>query len=111
MKATIRSHGALHEGHEEIHRFAFELHEGGDSSPVRETISLRTARVVVAHLEDGNALIAMLRAIVAAKDDDYDALIGTVYIDQFVMDGPGERSLAPGERYPHARSTGSGGGE
>ncbi|WP_157695721.1 hypothetical protein [Caballeronia hypogeia] len=46
-----------------------------------ESISLRTARVLVDHFQDGNAFIRMLKAIVAAHFDEYDDLLGRVYID------------------------------
>jgi hypothetical protein len=57
MTAIIQSHTNLPEGHEELHRFTFKLHEGGAKAPLTEDISLRTARVIVSHLEDANALI------------------------------------------------------
>jgi hypothetical protein len=56
------------------------LAENG-APPYVETISLRTARVLVAHLEDGNAFVEMLRAIVAIDVADYDSLIGRRFDD------------------------------
>lgn len=91
MKATICGHHELPEGHEEIHRFTFKLEEGGSHAPSEETISLRTARVIVSHLEDGNALIQMLRAVAAAKPEEFDSLIGQVFEDAFLENGPSER--------------------
>jgi D-serine deaminase-like pyridoxal phosphate-dependent protein len=64
----------LPEGHEEVHRFAFELQYGSAALPVRESGSLRTARVVVAHLQDGNALIQMFRAIVSSDPASQNTL-------------------------------------
>jgi hypothetical protein len=92
MKAIILSHTNLPEGHEEIHRFTFELHEGGAKAPLTENISLRTARVIVSHLEDGNALIQMLRALVTADPEDYEKLVGAEYQDNFIENGPSDRS-------------------
>jgi hypothetical protein len=69
MKAIIRGHEALPNEHAEIQRFRFELFEGGDSRPAMESISLRTARVIVAHLHNGNAFIHMLRTIISSSAD------------------------------------------
>ncbi|WP_213781596.1 hypothetical protein [Caballeronia sp. dw_276] len=97
MKATIWGHSQLPEGHEEVHRFAFELHDGSAAPPVRESVSLRTARVVVAHLQDGNALIQMFRAIVDSQSADYDRLVGQSFEDDFIENGPSDRvDDAPG---------------
>jgi hypothetical protein len=91
MKATIWGHTRLPDGHQEIHRFAFELHDGSAAPPVRESVSLRTARVVVAHLQDGNALIQMFRAIVNSEPADYDHLVGQTFKDDFIENGPSDR--------------------
>ncbi|WP_125483182.1 MULTISPECIES: hypothetical protein [Caballeronia] len=91
MKATIWGHTTLPEGHEEVHRFAFELQDGSAAPPVRESVSLRTARVVVAHLQDGNALIQMFRAIVSSEPANYDELIGQSFEDDFIENGPSDR--------------------
>ena len=91
MKATILSHSFLPEGHEEIHRFTFELFDGGSGEPLVESISLRSARVIVAHLEDGNAIIKMMREIVGTDPIDYGKLIGKEYRDDFIEDGPSDR--------------------
>ncbi|AQH05040.1 hypothetical protein A9R05_39035 (plasmid) [Burkholderia sp. KK1] len=91
MKATIWGHTYLPEGHEEVHRFSFELHDGSAAPSVRESISLRTARVVVAHLQDGNALIQMFRAIVSSEPANYDNLIGLSFQDAFIENGPSDR--------------------
>jgi hypothetical protein len=91
MKATMWGHTRLPDGHQEIHRFAFELHDGRAAPPVRESVSLRTARVVVAHLQDGNALIQMFRAIVNSEPADYDHLVGQTFEDDFIENGPSDR--------------------
>ena len=91
MKATIWGHTQLPVGHEEVHRFAFELHDGSAAPPVRESVSLRTARVVVAHLQDGNALIRMFRAIVDSEPAQYDDLVGQSFQDDFIENGPSDR--------------------
>jgi hypothetical protein len=103
MKATICAHYELPKGHEEIHRFTFKLEEGGSHAPSEETISLRTARVIVSHLEDGNALIQMLRAVANAEPADYDALIGRKFEDAFVKDGPSERMTDHGLAFNNAK--------
>lgn len=97
MKATIWGHSQLPEGHEEVHRFVFELQDGSAAPPVRESVSLRTARVVVAHLQDGNALIQMFRAIVDSEPPNYDRLVGQTFQDDFIENGPSDRvDDAPG---------------
>ena len=84
MKATIVSRAALVDGDSgEIHRFGFVLEDNGGMSPYTRTISLRTARVLVARLEDGHAFIGMLRAIVTTATADYDSLIGQRFHDHF----------------------------
>lgn len=91
MKATILSHEAAPAmSSAEIHRFKFSL-DDGNSVPCSESISLRTARVIVENLVDGNAFIKMLQAIVAADPRDYDALIGQVYPDHFMNAEPDSR--------------------
>jgi hypothetical protein len=66
---------------EQIYRFGSVLEAENGAPPYVETISLRTARVLVAHLEDGNAFVEMLRAIVAIDVADYDSLIGRRFDD------------------------------
>jgi len=46
-------------------------------------ISLRTARALVANMEDRNAFTGMLRAIVSTSADDYGSLIGRRFDDDF----------------------------
>jgi hypothetical protein len=84
LKATIVSHAPVPDGDSgEIHRFGFVLEDNGGMSPYTGTISLRTARVLVARLEDGHAFIGMLRAIVTTVTVDYDSLIGRQFDDHF----------------------------
>ncbi len=92
MKATILSHTELPAGNKEIHRFSFELDDGGKEAPVHESISLRTLRVIISHLEDGNAFISMLREIANPHRRDYGKLIGMEFRDSFREDGPSDRS-------------------
>jgi hypothetical protein len=66
----------------EVHRFKFLLDDGA-APPLAETISLRTARVIVENLEDGNAFIKMLRAIVKAQPTEYDDLVGRIFPDHY----------------------------
>jgi len=83
MKASIISHQpAPVDAEAEIYRFTFCL-EDGATVPHAETISLRTARVLVAMLEDGNAFVRMLREIVRTEYADYDTLVGRSFTDQF----------------------------
>ncbi len=91
MEATIWGHSQLPVGHEEVHRFAFELQDGSATPAVRESVSLRNARVVVAHLQDGNALIQMFRATVNSDPADYDQLVGQSFEDDFIENGPSDR--------------------
>jgi hypothetical protein len=84
MKATIVSHAPVPDGEsEQIYRFGFLLEAEGDAPPYAESVSLRTARVLVAYLEDGNAFVEMLRAIVATDANNYDSLIGCKFDDHF----------------------------
>jgi hypothetical protein len=48
--------------------------------------------VLVTHLQDGNAFIKMLRAIVQTDTADYDSLLGRMFKDKFVEDGPSNRT-------------------
>ncbi len=82
MQATILAHEKPAEAASaEIHRFTFRL-DDEYSGTLTDSISLRTARVIVASLGDGNAFIQMLREIVAAEPRHYDALVGHTYMDQ-----------------------------
>ncbi|WP_143756689.1 hypothetical protein [Caballeronia glebae] len=46
---------------------------------------------VVAHLQDGNALIQMFRAMVNSEPADYDHLVGQTFEDDFIENGPSDR--------------------
>jgi hypothetical protein len=84
VKATLVSHAPVpDEDSAEIHRFEFVLEDNAGRSPYRGMISLRTARVLVANVEDRHAFIGMLRAIVTTATDDYDSLIGQHFDDRF----------------------------
>lgn len=95
MQATIVAHTNPPTGADvEVHRFTFVL-DDGTAPPLSEFISLRTARVIVANLEDGNAFIKMLQAIVDAKSEDYDSLVGRTFPDHFKV-CPDETHPMPG---------------
>jgi hypothetical protein len=82
MQATILAHEKPDEtAAEEIHRFTFTL-DDDYAGKLTDSISLRTARVIVANLGDGNAFIQMLREIVSAEPAQYDGLVGHVYVDR-----------------------------
>ncbi|AME27303.2 hypothetical protein AXG89_26910 (plasmid) [Burkholderia sp. PAMC 26561] len=81
VRATILGHSLVPEGDEQLHIFHYMLDDGGAGPARNESISLRTARVIVANLPDGNALIAMLRAIVDMQPDAYAALVGRQFRD------------------------------
>ncbi len=84
MKAVILAHAKAPESSSaEIHRFQFQL-DDGNAVPYSEFISLRTARVIVDNLKDGNAFIKMLHAIVQTDPSQYDGLIGNAYPDHFI---------------------------
>jgi len=79
----------------------FQL-DDGNLPPYDETISLRTARVIVESLEDGNAFIKMLRAIVAASADQYDDLVGNSYPDHVIAeDEPIDRPMPGRDSQAH----------
>jgi hypothetical protein len=83
MKATIVSHSPVSDGEsEQLYRFGFVLEAESGAPPYAESVTLRTARVLVAHLENGNAFVGMLKAIVATNAADYDSLIGHTFDDQ-----------------------------
>ncbi|WP_250474986.1 hypothetical protein [Caballeronia sp. GAFFF1] len=89
MKATILSNQpAPPDSLAEIHRFEFVL-DDGTGTLVNERISLRTARVIVENLPDGNAFIKMLRSIVATETTGYDQLNNSVYLDDHAPGGDG----------------------
>lgn len=89
MKALILAHAKAPESSSaEIHRFKFQL-DDGNAEPYSEFISLRTARVIVDNLEDGNAFIKMLQSIVKTDPSEYDGLIGNVYPDHFTQNRDG----------------------
>jgi hypothetical protein len=82
MKAIIVSHAKVTEvGSPELHRFGFTVEDGHGGEPRADFVSLRTARVLVQRLGDGNPFIAMLRAIVNADESQYDGLIGKTFED------------------------------
>ena len=84
VKATLVSHApAPDEDSAEIHRFGFVLTDNAGMSPYRGMISLRTARVLVANVEDRHAFIVMLKAVVTTASDHYDSLIGQQFGDHF----------------------------
>jgi hypothetical protein len=89
MKTTILSHSRVPAGHEELHRFSFQLEDGG-APPYVEMVSLRTAKVIVGHLEDGNAFIKMLREIVTTAPHAYNSLVGRTFRDSS-SDGVSDR--------------------
>src|SRR6516225_3764623 len=65
MRATLLSHEKPSDPSSvEVHRFRFEI-DDDQTGTITESISLRTARVLVEHFADGNAFIRMLKAIVA----------------------------------------------
>jgi hypothetical protein len=81
MQAKILAHEKPDEAAaDEIHRFTFQL-DDDYSGKLTDSISLRTARVIVANLGEGNAFIAMLREIVSAEPAQYDMLVGHIYLD------------------------------
>lgn len=102
MKATICSHSELPKGHEEIHRFTYKLEQAGSPAAFEEVISLRTARVIVSHLEDGNALVQMFRAVANAEPADFDGLIGQVFEDAFDDEGSSEPMTDHGKAFNNA---------
>ena len=81
LKTTILGHEAVPpEFAAEIHRFRFQLNDG--VNPHDEYVSLRTAQVLVASLDGGNAFFRMLQEIVRTDSNDYDRLIGSTFDDR-----------------------------
>jgi hypothetical protein len=82
MKATIVSHAKVTEVRSpELHRFGFTVQDGQGGEPRTDFVSLRTARVLVQRLGDGNPFIAMLRAIVNADESPYEGFIKRTFTD------------------------------
>ncbi|MGX7006223.1 hypothetical protein [Caballeronia sp. KNU42] len=83
MKATIVSHAPVPDAEsEQLYRFKFALEEESGAPPYAESVTLRTACVLVANLENDNAFVAMLRTILATDAAAYDSLIGRTFDDQ-----------------------------
>jgi hypothetical protein len=82
MKATILSHMTIMDGGDplEIHRFGYSL-DDGETALRFESVSLRTARALVAELESGNAFVKMLQLIVETDPASCDSLVGTSFSD------------------------------
>jgi hypothetical protein len=82
MKATIISHEPVPaSGHPlELHRFAFIL-DDDQTLPRLQTVSLRTARVIVSALPPVDAFVGMLMAIVQTPESSYDSLLGQVFTE------------------------------
>ncbi|SAL88579.1 hypothetical protein AWB74_08631 [Caballeronia arvi] len=79
MHITIIAHQAASSGDPEFHCFTFRVEEAGTSR--EDTITIRTARVLAQELANRSGLDAMVRAILAAHPNDYDALVGSDYQD------------------------------
>jgi hypothetical protein len=56
--------------------------EDGQTVPHIESITLCTARVLAAELQDGNAFVKMLHEIVRTEPADYGTLIGRSFNDR-----------------------------
>jgi len=81
VKTTILGHEAAPpQFAAEIHRFRFALNDGANRRD--EYVSLRTAQVLVAALDDGNAFLRTLQEIVRTDAKDYDRLIGLTFDDR-----------------------------
>jgi hypothetical protein len=82
MKAIILSHAKVPDDADqcELHRFGYCI---GDGTNVlhSDSLSLRTALVLVAELRSGSALLKMCRRIVECDPLDYDQLIGQSFSD------------------------------
>jgi hypothetical protein len=70
----------------------------------RANCHVRTARVVVAHLGNGNALIQLFRAMIGADPADYQRLVGEAFEDSYIADGPSDRWGAAGASQQNAQS-------
>jgi hypothetical protein len=81
MKLKIISHSTIREpGGYDTFRFGYTI-EGGDVAPRSDYVSVRTARVLVRELGDGNPFMKMLFAIANAGVSDYEELVGRVFMD------------------------------
>ena len=82
MKAIILAHAKVPDDadHCELHRFGYYI---GDGTNVlhSDSLSLRTALVLVAELRSGSALLKMCHRIVKCDPLDYDQLIGQSFSD------------------------------
>jgi hypothetical protein len=81
MKITITAHTAAENGDKESHCFQFLVENGGTEART-DSITLRTARVLVRELANRTGLDAMMRKIVATPEAEFDALVGARFEDR-----------------------------
>ncbi|BBQ03443.1 hypothetical protein BSFA1_85710 (plasmid) [Burkholderia sp. SFA1] len=81
MNVIITSYETTDHRDGDIRRFHFLVEDGGDK-PRTAVVTLGTAGVFARELAHHTAFDAMMRAIVAAAPDEYDALVGTCFDDR-----------------------------
>jgi hypothetical protein len=79
VQVTILAHEAVDTGTGELHRFVFAMSDGLNPNPIRNSISLRTARALVGDIIAATAFGQMIIAIADADPADYDALVGKTF--------------------------------
>ncbi|WP_250537173.1 hypothetical protein [Caballeronia sp. AZ10_KS36] len=79
VKATIHAHEAADSDSGELHRFIFSISDEMNPQPVRNVVSLRTARVLANELLPDTAFAQMIVSIVRTEPADYDSLVGKVF--------------------------------
>lgn len=78
MKVIITSYEAADDDDGNAHRFHFLVEDGEDKLRT-DVVTVGTARVFARELARHTGLDSMMRAIVAARPDEYDALVGACF--------------------------------
>lgn|GEM_PF-3068273 len=77
--ATILAHEAVEPESGELHRFIFSISDELNTEPVRNVVSLHTARVLARELIRDTAVAQMIVTIVGTDPADYDSLVGKAF--------------------------------
>ncbi|GGD88699.1 hypothetical protein BG57_32475 [Caballeronia grimmiae] len=77
--ATILAHEAVEPESGELLRFIFSISDELNTQPVRNVVSLHTARVLASELIPDSAVAQMVVTIVRTDPADYDSLVGKAF--------------------------------
>jgi hypothetical protein len=79
VNATILAHETVEPESGELHRFIFSISDELNTQPVRNVVSLRTARALASELVPDTAFGRMILTIVQTDPADYDHLVGKAF--------------------------------